>query len=188
VYLRGVWRKGAKMGLSFVLVQSKVYLPIYKLEECIILDPDIDNPNAHYHNIPIKSAPKQPENKEEHPIYGKFVKMKRMGIPEPAIAIKCSTEGILFNDFLAYLSGGSDTTMPKQMPLPLPMANKINPMMLQGIQLKKVSKEELEAQKQKQIMSKLKIENPLGFKPPSSSDLLNILKRLKKTNVVDIDA
>jgi len=69
VYLRGVWRKGDKMGLSFVLVQSKVYLPIYKLKECIILDPDIDNPTSHYHNIPVKSLPQatqMPENKEEH--------------------------------------------------------------------------------------------------------------------------
>jgi hypothetical protein len=182
------------MGLSFILVQSKVYLPIYKLDECVILDPDIENPILHYHNLVSKKIDivkkTIPEiNKEDHPIYGKYVKMKRMGIPEPAIAIKCSSEGIDFKEFQAYMSGEPVIDKkPLATPLvPPPTVSKINPMMLQSIQLKKISKEELELQKQKNIMSRLKIENPSGFKPPSSNDLLNILKKLKKTTILEKD-
>ena len=198
IYLRGIWRKDNRMGLSFILVQSKVYLPIYRLDECIILDPDIENPILHYHNLvinkptentPNKSKPIVKENREEHPIYGKYIKMKRMGIPEPAIAIKCSSEGIDFKEFLAYMSGEPIIDKkPIANALAIPQSiNKINPMMLQSIQLKKISKEELELQKQKNIMSRLKIENPSGFKPPSSNDLISILKKLKKTTILEKD-
>lgn len=193
VYLKGVWRSGTKMGLSFYLVQAKAYLPIYKLDRCVITDPDEEKGLLHYHTIvkpTINIGTQIPiEDKEQHPTYGKYVKMKRMGIPEPAIAIRCSTDGICFKEFLAYLSGEVTTMSEAPLPiaLPLPMANKINPMMLQGVQLKKVSKEELEAQRQKKLMSKLKIENPSGFQPPSSNDLLDILKKLKKTIAIERD-
>ncbi len=192
IYLRNVWQKGNKMGLNWVILQTKVYHPIFKLNECLIIDPFESNPNSFYNiyttsnEIINSSVIKNEPPNEEHPIYGKYVKMKRMKIPDGAIQSKCMMDGINYNDFLNYINPSTTTTTNKAPPIPPPFllplgqttlktdsVNKITPNMLLSIKLKK-NNSELPPPK------KIHIENPSGFKPPSASDLLNVLNRLKK--------
>ncbi len=201
IMFRNVWQKGNKMGLNWVLLQAKIYHPIYKLDECIILDPNEENPKLHYHNLPtISSIPNPPSipippllkldlPSEDHPIYGKFLKMRRMKIPDGAIRNKCMIEGVDYDAFISYATSSISNS---NLPIPPPInlfglsstsntpnisggLSKITPNMLSSIKLKK-NTNELPTPK------KIHIENPTGFKPPSANDLLNILNKLKKIN------
>ncbi len=201
IMFRNVWQKGNKMGLNWILLQSKIYHPIYKLDECIILDPNEENPKLHYHNllnlstiptppiIPLAPIIKIDSPSEDHPIYGKFLKMRRMKIPDGAIRNKCMIDGVDYDAFISYATSFvSNSSMPNappinlfanlSMPSPVNLTgglSKITPNMLSAIKLKK-NTNELPPPK------KIHIENPTGFKPPSANDLLSILNKLKKIN------
>jgi hypothetical protein len=208
IYLRNVWQKGNKMGLNWVILQSKVYHPIYKLDECLIMDPFENNPNSFYNicspsnnptninNNTVNNTIKIEPPSEEHPIFGKYVKMKRMKIPDGAIQSKCMMEGINYTDFLNYINPTANkdiSNIPPVMPnIPPPFllsslpktenVNKITANMLLSVKLKKNNSESSDKQiiQGIPVPKKIYIENPSGFKPPSASDLLNVLNRLKK--------
>ena len=188
ILLRNIWRKGLKMGLNWVLLQIKVYQPITALKECLIDDPDENNPNNHYEiaRFNTSSVPKPPiniplppimpiltVNKEEHPIYGKYVKMKRMGIPDGAITSKCLMDNINYNDFLNFFNDtpSSSSSAPK----PAFSLSNISAGLLQSVKLKKASENDAANKK-----IKINIDNPSGFKPPTSDDLMKIINKLKK--------
>lgn len=98
-----IWKNNGSIGINWVLVQAKIFQPIIKLEQCLILDEFEDSPIKHYHH---KSEDKEEskENKEEsrenkkdenvnsssndddfNEKYAKFIKMRKFGIPIGAI-------------------------------------------------------------------------------------------------------
>ena len=96
IWLKNVWLKTRKIGLNWVILQMKVYLPIYKIDECLIVDEDEienkskedkkdNNDNNNDNNI---------EDMTKHPIYGKFFKMKKFGIPISCIQQKLKLENL----------------------------------------------------------------------------------------------
>ena len=67
LHLKNIWINENKYGLNWEIVQLKVYPPIYKLEQCFIYDSNIKK------ELYIQY--------KDDPIYKKFFKMKRIGVP-----------------------------------------------------------------------------------------------------------
>lgn len=198
IMLQNVWQKGKKMGLNWVLLQTKVYKPLrFPLNECMIQDTPSTN-ESHYYCYPcaqchkpitstpvpcsgvvIPPPPLLPPviDKETHPIFGKFVKMKRMGVPDGAIQSKCMLEGVSFPDFSAFLQNNKPTSSVSPTSLPIVSPVKLTANMLTSITLKKPR----EMMSNDTLPKRIKIEAPNGFQPPSAKDLLSIISRLKKT-------
>ena len=93
IWLKNIWIKNNKIGLNWVILQMKVYLPIYKIDTCLIIDDDdektqIDTSNKSMvlNNDDITYG--------NHPIYSKYFKMKRLRIPIPSIQQKMTLESI----------------------------------------------------------------------------------------------
>jgi hypothetical protein len=196
IMLQNLWQKGPKMGLNWVLLQTKIYHPIMHLDQYLILDPDEENPKLHYHSFPehtkimnnvpnapsvsttIPVAPPLNVNKEEHPIYGKYIKMKRMGIPMVAIQLKLQTDGINMQDFLLFYQDKNKSTIVNSYTNPIEQSSvgsgltKITPNMLLSVSLKKANPSN--------EPKKIKIENQAGFQAPSKQELTAIINGLKK--------
>lgn len=93
IWLQNIWFKDNKVGLNWVILQMKVYLPIYKIDECLIID-DLENiVNQKENEKEVNNESNSSLNKDgiklkDHPIYSKYFNMKRFKIPIPAIQIK----------------------------------------------------------------------------------------------------
>ena len=87
IYLDNIWisLNNKSMGLQWYIIQCKIYKNIIKLDECLIKDDDYDKPflqpETHCNCCSKKQQQSSSIPPEEHPIYGRFIKMKRMGIP-----------------------------------------------------------------------------------------------------------
>lgn len=94
LWLDSVWFKSNKFGLNWVILQMKVYLPIYRIEECLIED-DTDN-KAQDSSVSASSCATAEASSmvplREHPVFCKFFKMKKFGIPVPSIQQKLQME------------------------------------------------------------------------------------------------
>ena len=115
IMLESVWVKSGKIGLNWTVLQMKVYLPMYKINECLIRDEeDIENDiinanNLHANNLnannlndiinPNANNPNYIIIKD-HPKYKRFFDMKRFGIPEIVIITKMKNEN-LNSDYLS---------------------------------------------------------------------------------------
>ena len=102
VWLQNVWLKSRKIGLNWVILQMKVYLPIYRIDECLIVDEDDEQEFVHPSQVKeIDNTPKPYSLKKDpgiplkdHPIYAKFFKMKKFGIPTESIQHKLKMESL----------------------------------------------------------------------------------------------
>ena len=91
ISLHSLWYSKNKFGYKWILTQIKMY-PLYKqFNECFIDNDTIDI----FDNLNHKTD----DNKEYHPIYGKFIKMKRLGIPLNAIYNKIILENLNIDKF-----------------------------------------------------------------------------------------
>ena len=94
IWLKNIWLKNDKVGLNYTIVQLKVYKPIIQINECLIIeDDDIfkhhsgnDRNDRNDHNDHTASV-------SIDPMYEKYFKMKKMGVPIRAIKIKMQLEG-----------------------------------------------------------------------------------------------
>lgn len=198
IMLQNLWQKGTKMGLNWVLLQTKIYHPIMYLDEYLILDPDEENPKLYYHSLPqqqnrlnniptatsissnlIPLAPTLSVNKEDNPIYGKYIKMNRMGIPLEALKLKVKNDGHDLQDFLSFYNDTNKDNVNNTIPNTKSLFNstgtglsKITSNMLLSVSLKKANNSNEH--------TKIKIENNSGFKAPSKEELMNIINGLKK--------
>ena len=115
IYIDSIWVKENEYGIKWGLLQSKVFPSIEKLEECIIEDKYEDQPHKHYYNIPTcniindtqSSFHKKNINsdKENHDVYGKYAKMKRLNIPIERINQKLIMDGLNPNEFRDFMDG-----------------------------------------------------------------------------------
>ena len=108
VYLKHIWRNKNNIGLGWNLFQTKIFQPIHKINECIIFDEFEDNPLMHYFNIQTtnKDKPKiNDKNKEDDPVFGKYVKLKRLGANPNIISLKLSQDGYTEKDFADFMDG-----------------------------------------------------------------------------------
>ena len=103
ITLQHIWFKNNKYGLHWNLNQSKIYHPIEKINECLILDDMDQEPILNYHHIPNK---KQPDLDKylSHPIFGKFIKMKQMGVPLEAIESKMKLQNLKIEDLNNFIN------------------------------------------------------------------------------------
>lgn len=103
-----IWYSNNKIGLQWNIIQSKIFHPIAELTECIIQDEYEQEPMQHYHhtlnNISCKRV--TTETKEQHPIYGAFIKMKRMGVPDQVIRNQLLAKKLSYPDFLQFETTG----------------------------------------------------------------------------------
>tara|TARA_Y100000385_G_C12982269_1_gene588957 strand:- start:30 stop:1013 length:984 start_codon:yes stop_codon:yes gene_type:complete len=139
IHLKNIWCNENKMGISWQLFQTKIFKPIQKLDECIIYDEYEDHPLRHYFNVAepkiIKKTIVDNKNKETDPIFGKYVKLKRIGVNENIINMKLKQDGLSIIDFNNFMNNIKVTSTVK-----VPASNnKITPMMFKGIKLKKTN-------------------------------------------------
>lgn len=90
IHLNNIWIKRNRLHIHWNIVQMKYYIPIY-FKKCII--DDIDEIN----NQLIEKTQQNTSSQitfESHPIYSKFFKMLKMGIPKMSVQQKCSLENI----------------------------------------------------------------------------------------------
>ena len=103
ITLKNVWQTGTKMGINWCIIQTKVFKTIIELDECIIDDEYEDTPLKHYY-APVTKSVKPAD--ESHPQLGKYVKMKRLGVPQNTINFKLSLDNINPELFQKYLNTG----------------------------------------------------------------------------------
>ena len=48
---KNIWKSKDKIGINWVLVQAKIFQPIIKIDECLIMDEFEEQPYLNYHNI-----------------------------------------------------------------------------------------------------------------------------------------
>lgn len=109
IHLKNIWQKENVMGVNWCIIQTKIFKPIIELDECIIEDEYENMPMKHYHKTIINSIivnntiiKKSPD--ESHPKLGKYVKMKRLGVPQNIIELGLLRDNIspaIFNKYLA---------------------------------------------------------------------------------------
>jgi hypothetical protein len=110
IQLDYIWFNKNKYGIKWTLLQTKVFPPINKLDKCIIDDIYDNEPHRHYYdasNIAIYSDKEnnRENNKEDNPVFGKYFKMKRMGIPDDRIYLKIQLDGLSIKDFKDFELG-----------------------------------------------------------------------------------
>ena len=164
-----IWKSKDKIGINWVLVQAKIFQPIIKIDECLIMDEFEEYPLLNYHNTNSKIEVISPENiqindtddtsylKEK---YSKFFKMKKMGVPIGAIEIEMLKHTQLdINEFLKLIGE--------------PLINN-----------KRVSNPtfKLVLSKTKSKTTNISNKTSNSYRPPSKDDIQNMLANLKPTN------
>lgn len=136
IYADSIWVKENEYGIRWCLLQSKVFPSIEKLEECIIEDKYEDEPHKHYYNIsavntvdnplPVNTKNDVDTNKENHAVYGKYAKMKRLNIPIERINQKLLMDGLNPDEFRDFMEGKQiNTEVKKPMNLFSEMKNQL---------------------------------------------------------------
>ena len=100
IMLESVWVKSRKIGLNWTVLQMKVYLPIYKINECLIKDEE-ELEEIYKSNTGLTKNNTQDENTKSntilvktHPNYIKYFNMKRFGVPDIIIKTKMNNDGL----------------------------------------------------------------------------------------------
>mgnify|MGYP001304801113 CR=1 FL=1 len=170
---KNIWKSKNKIGINWVLVQAKIFQPIIKIDECLIMDEFEEQPLLNYHKIPESNKIINNEASEKSDIevidelkskYDKFLKMKKMGVPLGAIEIEMSKDASFkINEFLNLIGEAprkEESKSPPKFKLVLP---------------KKKSKP---AEKQ-QAPQNTSGQTSGAFRPPSQADIKNMLAKLK---------
>ena len=166
---KNLWKSKDKIGINWVLVQAKIFQPIIKVDECLIMDEYDEQPLLNYHNndrIDDISSEKinTDDNSELEEKYSKFLKMKKMGVPIGAIEIEMLKDTQYdINEYLKLIGEPirDNKITPKPtfklvLPKPKPKSSNISNRNTSG-----------------QISS--------AFRPPSKDDIQNMLAKLKPT-------
>ena len=166
IWLKNVWIKSNKIGLNWVILQMKVYLPIYKIDECLIKDEeDIDPPEST--SVVDDKSPSNGIRYKDHEVYSKYFKMKRLRIPIPSIQQKMTLDQL---DPSIILKEENDL-------VPIHTIKKKSPIShLAG--LKNVILHKTDKTVKKQIIRS----NENSIRPPTLEEILNTKNKLKKIN------
>lgn len=176
IYLKSIWQNKNKIGLEWLLFQTKIFYPIQKLTECIIFDEHEECPLLHYFNKNLDISQKhkaksKKTKKEDHPIFGKFVKLKRLGVNETAIKIRLEQDGVNVSDFNNFMYG-YQTDLPKlSAPAVKPL---LSADLFKNARLKKVKKT------YKNLIPKN--ENSIKQCIITQDTLMNVIANLRKNN------
>ena len=176
IYLKHIWRKKNNIGLGWNLFQTKVFQPIQKIEECIIYDEHEDNPLLHYFNVDTSKARNEPvkvlsdKEKESHPVFGKYVKLKRLGANTNIINMKLMQDGHSKEAFENFMSGKSVLSNKTAQLAPV----KLTANLFQNAKLKKIDKT---------IKRKPKFKQPDNQCIVTEESLAFAIKSLKKPNI-----
>jgi len=195
IWLKNIWLKGRKIGLNWVILQMKIYLPIYKIKECLIEDDEDeinfktiqDDTNMQDTNIQDTNMQdtniQKKLNMEDDPVYGKFFKMKKFGIPIECIRHKLKMESLDPNIISININKSkikpklytkTHTKSIKSIKKSKP-GNLINILSgLGNVKLKKTKKRKKKERKKKQSLSN---------RAPSLEQILKQKNSLKKTHV-----
>lgn len=166
---KNIWKSKDKIGINWVLVQTKIFQPIIKIDECLIMDEFDEQPLLNYHNIdnksPVNEQPDISEDEDELKTkYQKFIKMKKMGVPIGAIQVEMTKFPDLdINEFLKLIGE-------KQIDTNIPSPPKF----------KLVLPKRKPAEKQKAPQN-TSGQTSGAFRPPSQADIKNMLAKLKPT-------
>lgn len=164
ISILNIWQNSNKIGINWSVLQTKVFLPIIKLKECIIVD---DTP--HY-NI----ATEYTTNKCDK--YDKYIAMKKYGMPKEALEFKLKSDNIDIDEFYKYIK--TTSTPPQRTPIKsiFSPSSIINPADLKNISLKSTTINN-STKKSKQSIG--------GFRP-SQDQLHKIIHSLKKVNCIKL--
>jgi hypothetical protein len=164
---KNLWKSKDKIGINWVLVQAKIFQPIIKIDECLIMDEFDEQPLLNYHNnerIELLSNDKDTiiDNSELEEKYNKFLKMKKMGVPIGAIEIEMLKDSQFdINEFLKLIGEP-------------PRNNNIPPKPMFKLVLPKPKTTDISNRNTSGQASS-------SFRPPSKDDIQNMLAKLKKT-------
>ena len=170
IFMKDLWQNKRNMGVNWILLQSKIYLPIFEIKECLIDDNDIvnngSNPTEIKH-IPVNKVDKTHVIKGLD-TYMKYITMKKFGVPDNAIQIELQKNNLCFEKYIECLN--SYQVSKGKTPKPLPP--KINISMLSGIKLKKMKKKKKKKPPPPPPKKK-------GYHPPTPNELQKIINGLK---------
>lgn len=192
-------------GIQWSVIQTRLYPSIFRMNDCFIREDRRDFPDtmdgASASHTPV--APPLPPSvappalsKEEHPVYGKYAKMKRMGIPDGAIEQKIIQDrqclqddgqaGMTLTEFQRWYNGSVSSSSPS-IPNVSSRSGAGNPMSVMAgllsairggnVALKKVSDE---SRIPRNVDSIIPVQLKDKFTPPSANDLLQIISKLRK--------
>jgi len=164
---KNLWKSKDKIGINWVLVQAKIFQPIIKIDECLIMDEFDEQPMLNYHTTNNRVAIIAPENNdiddnsELEEKYSKFLKMKKMGVPIGAIEIDMLKDPKFdINEFLKLVG---------------------EPLRDNKIVSKPTFKLVLPKPKPKPVNNANSDQTGGSFRPPTKDDIQNMLAKLKKT-------
>ena len=159
LYLKDIWTMNNRSGFNWILLQTKVYLPIIHIKECLIVEDTIE---------PIEKLIN----------YTKYFKMRKYGVLEAAIKIELEKNNLSYSKFLNSKSA-SESKFKKEIKLKSPRCTVrplINTAMLLNVKLK--NKRRKKKRKSKNILPE--IINTKKYRPPTAVQLAELIKNLKK--------
>ena len=187
IYLKDIWHNKNKLGTTWVLIQTKVYLPVLYIRECLISDDiyihnnsnnSINNSNniadiSFNNNTIINSNNNLVKNNDklnidnnsvnDHPDkknYKKFIKMHKFGVSKGAINIELQKLGLDYKIFLELIGDKNNKE--------------------EFIDYNFDSRPLLKIPKKKKKTENNPKKTPTVFRPPSQSQLKDMLSSLKK--------
>ena len=175
VYLKNIWIKDNKMGLNWIMLQTKIYLPILKINECLIVE-DEEELQAKYYNSPKENQQFNLCPESTNSKFSKFVNMNKFGVPNGPIEIELKKIGLTLQEFLDYNQKQSNTQGNIQQHTEIyskPNNPIINVMDIHSVKLKKCKKKKKTNNKDNQVSN--------SYRPPSSTQLQDMIKNLKSS-------
>ena len=164
IWFKNIWIKNNKIGLNWIILQMKVFPPIYKINECLIIEDD-EQVLEEEKSLKIENN----NSYKNHEIYSKYFKMKRLRVPIQCIQHKMKSENI---DPLIILKDENSIVSEKQVSKTI-VSNHLNNLI--NVKLKNVKVNENETKKTfKNISSNNKNRAPTLF------EILNMKNSLKK--------
>lgn len=177
IWLKNIWINKNKFGLNYEIIQIKIFLPIYKLNDCFIIDRNYKKDSITY---------------KDHPIYSKYFKMKKVGVAIQSIQEEMKRHNLDINiinynetDIVNHFSKGKGKGKGKFIPPPPPPPpinnsiikntnkNSINLMdVLKDLSTVKLNKTE--------VNNKPKIFKDMNINVPSLQEILQSKNNLKK--------
>uniref|UniRef100_A0A6C0IW68 Uncharacterized protein n=1 Tax=viral metagenome TaxID=1070528 RepID=A0A6C0IW68_9ZZZZ len=170
--LDNIWLKSRKIGLNWTILQLKIYLPVHKIDRCLIVEESEleleKNDNSNNNNLIVS----------EHPDYKPFFNMKRFGVPRHIIEIKMKQKGFKPE----YLDNPNQN-------LEKPKNKAIDKMIKSNLNLNHILKNNLSNVSLKKIDIKNKLPNKKNIsfidktlKRPTLNEILSMKERLKSIN------
>lgn len=172
LWLKNIWIKSNKIGLNWIILQMKVYLPFYKIDKYLIIDDDDDDDDNGHNYDKHKSVNTNHIKLIDHPIFRKYFMMKKYGVPINNIKLKMKTNKldytIIDEDYNKLIKYKKNNEIKNN---EIKNNNNFNLNNIKNFKLKKTKKNI------KKTFSKT---NKKGI--PTLEEILNQINLLKKTN------